>query len=123
MRCHSLEAGEGSDVGPVLAGIGTKYSREELLRSLVDPSAKITPGYGVVVLTLSDGKTISGILKQEDDAELTIQVGEDAPQTIKKSDITERIDAASSMPAMGTILEREELRDLVAFLASVGEPT
>ena len=123
VRCHSLEPGEGSDVGPLLAGVGAKYDREELLRSLVAPSARITPGYGVVVLTLDDGKTVSGILKEENDQKVVIQVGEEAPVTIQKSKITERIDAASSMPAMGTIMEREELRDLVAFLVSLGEPT
>lgn len=122
VRCHSLEPGEGSDVGPLLAGIGAKYDREELLRSLVAPSARIAPGYGVVVLTLSDGKTVSGILKEENDKQVVLQVGEEAPQTIEKSKITERIDAASSMPAMGTIMEREELRDLVAFLVSLSDP-
>lgn len=122
VRCHSLEPGAGSDVGPLLTGIGSKYEPEELLRSLVDPSARIAPGYGVVVLTLSDGKTVSGILKQENDQQVVVQVGEAEPQTIEKSKITERIDAASSMPAMGTILEREELRDLVAFLTTLSDP-
>lgn len=123
VRCHSLEAGEGSDVGPLLAGIGAKYDREELLRSLVAPSDRIAPGYGVVVLTLSDGKTISGVLKEENENQVVVQVGDEQARTIQKSAITERINAASSMPAMGTILEREELRDLVAFLASLGEAT
>lgn len=121
VRCHSLEAGKGSDVGPLLANIGSKYDREELLRSLVDPSASIAPGYGVVVLTLSDGKTVSGILKEENEQEVVVQVGEEAPQRIQKSTITERINATSSMPPMGTILEREELRDLIAFLATLGQ--
>ena len=95
VRCHSLEPGEGSDVGPLLAGVGAKYDREELLRSLVAPSARITPGYGVVVLTLDDGKTVSGILKEENDQKVVIQVGEEAPVTIQKSKITERIDPES----------------------------
>lgn len=123
VRCHALEEGEGSDVGPVLAGIAAKYDREELLRSLVAPSDRIAPGYGVVVLTLSDGKTVSGILKEENETEVVLQVGNENPRNIKKSDITERINAASSMPAMGSILKREELRDLVAFLTTLGPPT
>lgn len=121
VRCHSLEAGAGSDVGPLLTNIGAQYDREELLRSLVAPSARIAPGYGTVVLTLSNGKTISGILKEETENKLVVQIGDDAPQTVAKSDVTERIDAASSMPPMGTILEREELRDLIAFLVTLGQ--
>jgi quinoprotein glucose dehydrogenase len=119
VRCHSLEVGGGSDVGPVLAGVGAKYDQEELLRSIVAPSARIAPGYGVVVLTLSDGNTVSGTLKEENETDLVIQAGDATPQQIAKSSITERIDAASSMPAMGSILEREELRDLIAFLVTL----
>lgn len=121
VRCHTLEPGKGSDVGPSLADVGAKYSREELLKSLVAPSESITPGYGVVVLTLRDGRTISGIVKEENDKQLVLQIGQAAPQTIAKSDIEERIDANSSMPPMGDILSKEELRDIVAFLAGLGQ--
>lgn len=121
VRCHTLEPGKGSDVGPSLANVGAKYDREEILRSLVAPNDRITPGYGVVVLTLDDGRTLSGIVKEETDSQLVLQVGQEAPQTIAKSSITERIDANSSMPAMGDILTKEELRDLVEFLAGLGQ--
>ncbi len=45
MRCHGLRQ-YGGDVGPDLTLIGKELNREELLLSLVAPSARIAPGYG-----------------------------------------------------------------------------
>src|SRR5262249_57424618 len=50
LRCHKLH-GEGGEVGPDLAGIGSRQTREYLLESLVEPSRQIAKGYGTAVLT------------------------------------------------------------------------
>jgi putative heme-binding domain-containing protein len=46
-RCHSIR-GEGGVVGPELTQVGEKLSREELLRAMIEPSARLSPGYGSV---------------------------------------------------------------------------
>ncbi len=43
-RCHATSGEDG--VGPSLVGIGSQLSREQLLESLVDPAARIAPGFG-----------------------------------------------------------------------------
>jgi quinoprotein glucose dehydrogenase len=44
-RCHEI-GGRGETVGPNLTRIGASLSRRQLLESLVDPSARIAPGFG-----------------------------------------------------------------------------
>jgi quinoprotein glucose dehydrogenase len=44
-RCHTIE-GEGPNVGPPLGQIGALLTREQLLEALVEPSARIAPGFG-----------------------------------------------------------------------------
>ena len=43
-RCHRLNGEDG--VGPSLLGIGSRLDRMQLLESLVDPAARIAPGFG-----------------------------------------------------------------------------
>lgn len=117
-RCHAIHDA-GGDVGPALTTIGAQRSRQHLLESLVAPSAQISPGYGTVALTLENGETVRGTLAEETDAALVIRTENAGRQTVQKTTITNRQDGPSGMPPMGLILNRRELRDMVAFLASL----
>jgi len=61
VRCHAFE-GQGGQVGPALDGIADRLTREQLLESLIEPTARLAPGYGNVTLTLKDGQVVTGLL-------------------------------------------------------------
>ncbi len=119
IRCHLVE-GEGSEVGPDLTGAADRLSRERLLETMVDPFARIAPGYGSVTLTMSDGETISGVLAAESDTHIAVTRG-DRNWEVDKSDVVEKVYSPSAMPMMRNILSRSELRDLVAYLTTLRE--
>lgn len=116
-RCHVIQ-GEGSDVGPALAGVASRMDRRGLLQSIVAPSAVLAPGYGVESLTLNDESKITGFKIEENATELILKV-DGKLQTIAKDGIKNRITAPSSMPVMTAILSKSEIRDLVAFLVTL----
>ncbi|HMB93080.1 MAG TPA: HEAT repeat domain-containing protein, partial [Rhodothermales bacterium] len=116
VRCHAV-GDYGGGVGPNLLGIGSVLSREQLLESLVDPSARIAPGYGIETVTLENGQTLSGTVRQETASQLIMLVDEEE-RRIDKAEIAQRQHAPSSMPPMGSVLTRRQLRDLVAFLVA-----
>jgi quinoprotein glucose dehydrogenase len=116
-RCHTL-GGRGSDVGPNLTRIGATLTREQLVESLLEPQARIAPGYGLVGVTLKRGERVEGRLISETDTELVVGVGSPVVErTIPKSEIAARTDPASAMPPMGPLLRPGEMRDLVEFLS------
>lgn len=117
IRCHVVD-GEGSEVGPDLSTIGDRQSRKDLLMSLVHPNDSISAGYGSVTLTLQNGENLSGELTDETEEQITVKSG-GVKQTIDKSEIEKRQNSASGMPAMGEILSRSELRDVVEYLYSL----
>jgi quinoprotein glucose dehydrogenase len=119
-RCHSIDK-DGSGVGPNLAEIGSRLTREQILEAIVDPSARIAPGYGNVGLTLKDGQQYYGVLAKETDEEITLTTNDAEPLFIAKSRIVKRENLPSSMPAFGETLSRREIRHLVEFL--VGSKT
>lgn len=120
MRCHSYDD-FGGNAGPRINGIGARLSREQILEALIQPSARLAPGYGVVTVDLDNGKTVSGVLQGETERDLILKVGGQADTVIRKNAITKRINAASSMPDMRYFLTKKEIRDLVSFLATLKE--
>ncbi|MEX0906133.1 MAG: HEAT repeat domain-containing protein [Balneolaceae bacterium] len=117
IRCHTV-AGNGSNVGPDLTSIGDILSRESLLESMVDPSGRIAPGYGTVTLALQNGETVRGLLRAETENQITVTSGEQET-VVDKTEIAERTHTPSGMPAMGEVLSRSEIRDLVEYLISL----
>jgi len=119
LRCHKVK-GEGGDVGPDLAGIGSKQKRDYLLESIVDPNKQIAQGYESVVLSLTNGTVVSGVLKGEDAKEVKVMTADGAVVTIPKGKIEERTRGKSAMPDdVVKHLTKRELRDVVEFLASL----
>ncbi len=118
VRCHVVN-GQGGEVGPDLSNIGNTLSREQLVQALVAPSTRLAPGYGMVMLTLSDGTSVAGILTAEDKEELTLKTAEAEPLHIPVGRITKRDNVPSSMPDMSKIMSRHEIRDVVEFLSTL----
>ncbi|WP_276165887.1 HEAT repeat domain-containing protein [Zobellia alginiliquefaciens] len=119
-RCHAIGSA-GGDVGPSLENIGNILSREQILEALIEPGARLAPGYGSVTLTLKDGSKVSGILEAETDEELTLKTGEAEPLDIHISRIEKRENMPSAMPPMGRLISKRELRNLIEYLANLKE--
>jgi quinoprotein glucose dehydrogenase len=119
LKCHKIK-GEGGEVGPDLAGIGSKQKRDYLLESIVLPNKQIAKGFETVVLTTSRGITHVGVLKAEDDKEIRLMTADAKLVVVAKKDIDERQTGKSAMPEdIITKLSKRELRDLLEFLASL----
>ncbi|MBD0259731.1 MAG: HEAT repeat domain-containing protein, partial [Cytophagales bacterium] len=99
IRCHSYDD-LGGNAGPRLNGIAKRLTRPQLLEALINPSARLAPGFGAVTVTLKNGKTVSGILQEENDAQLVVQGGEQGGTVVPKNQISNRTNAPSSMPEM-----------------------
>jgi putative membrane-bound dehydrogenase-like protein len=117
-RCHTGH----SRLGPDLAGIGRRFSRDDLFTAIVDPSRDVSPAYRVTQIETTSGKLISGQVLYESpesmlfqtDPETTVRIRQDEIATIRKSPL-------SPMP-VGLLREAtdEELADLYAWLQSMG---
>jgi quinoprotein glucose dehydrogenase len=83
------------------------------------PKAKVAQGWENVTITLKDGRSFAGSVKKETDTQIFLNSPEDGDVTINKSEIKSRNRALSGMPEeFRQILTKEELRNLVEFLAS-----
>jgi putative membrane-bound dehydrogenase-like protein len=119
IACHTIEAKEGSQVGPNLKTIGSTKYRPYLLESLLNPLATVAPGYGLVSITLKNGKNISAVLDHEDTKQIRLKLPDGKLQTVPLDQIASRTPPISVMPPMLGILTKSEIRDVVAYLASL----
>jgi putative membrane-bound dehydrogenase-like protein len=121
-NCHRL-FGTGGEIGPDLTG-SNRANLDYILENMLDPSAVVGRDYQVTVLALNDGRVVQGMLKKETDSALTLQTLNDLV-VIPKTEIDERsLSGISMMPERQLdSLSRDEIRDLVAYLASPAQVT
>ena len=126
ISCHNVQ-GQGAHVGADLSKVAEEYPGAELLRQVIDPSAKIKDEFRVVAVFLKNDERYKGmIVKREGD---TIELAENLQEptktvSIKKSDISRMMPSDVSPMPTGLLvtLTREEILDLLAYLVSRGDP-
>lgn len=119
VRCHKVN-GEGGEVGPDLSSIAAKKDREYLLESIVAPDAKIAEKFETIMLLTEDDQFITGILKSETASTLELINAEGEITFVESDVVVSRKQGKSAMPAdLIKSLSKRELRDLVAYLASL----
>jgi putative membrane-bound dehydrogenase-like protein len=121
--CHRVH-GKGQWVGPDLSTIGTKYGKDELLRSILNPSAAIGYNFRSLVLALADGRSITGLLVEDTSERLVVKTADGQRITLRPADIEDRKTSdVSLMPeGLAGTLGDQELVDLLAFLSGLREP-
>jgi putative membrane-bound dehydrogenase-like protein len=117
VRCHAID-GNGGKVGPDLTNVGNILTREQILEAMVDPSARLSPGFGTVKVTLTDGSEATGTLMEENAKEIILKTSDAEPLEIELSRVAKRNNYPSGMPPMGKAMSKKEIRDLVEFLAN-----
>lgn len=115
-QCHKLN-GTGGTLGMDLTG-ANRGDRYYLLTHIVDPSAFIRKEYMTIEVRTRDGRSVSGLVAEEDAASVTL-IGAGYQKTrVARADIAAMGESAVSVMPEG-ILEKltpAQLRDLFAFL-------
>jgi putative heme-binding domain-containing protein len=122
--CHRIGQ-EGGDIGPNLAGIGEIRTRRDLLEAVAFPSASFARNFEPYVVLTTSGTAHAGIVSRTTSDAVYLITGERATIRIPREEIEDdglTPSNVSIMPqGLDQILNPEELKDLLAFLASLRE--
>jgi putative heme-binding domain-containing protein len=121
--CHRVQ-GRGEWVGPDLSTIGTKYGKDELLRSILNPSEAIGYNYRTAVVALKDGQVYTGLPVEDGPDRLVLKTAEGKRVVIRPADVEERSNSDLSLMPEGLAVSMTdgELVDLLAFLSTLRQP-
>src|SRR5687767_9326963 len=113
--CH-MAMGEGSGIGPDLSDIALTLTVDEIRDALLNPDARIAPGYGVMSVRLRNGRTLRGFARSRSSFDLAIQDVAGTFHTLLLDDVASITEEKTShMTAVKA--SADELRDVVAYLS------
>ncbi len=116
-QCHRI-GDTGPQVGPDLSGNGAKRTGQEILHSILDPSAKIEETYRGYVALLNDGQVISGLKQSETDRFVHLVDAQGKVHSLRQDDIEalKPMDKSLMPDRLLENLTAQQAADLLAFL-------
>jgi putative heme-binding domain-containing protein len=121
--CHRVQ-GQGQWIGPDLSTVGVKYGRDELIRSILSPSAAIGYSFRSLVVALTDGRVLTGLPIQETDDRLILKtaLGERIPVARGLIEDRRTSDVSLMPEGLAQTMTDQELVDLLAYLTTLKQP-
>jgi len=119
-QCHRL-FDSGGDLGPELTG-SDRANPDYILENVLDPSAAVAREYTLTNVAMTDGRLVSGIIREQNDRSLTVQTANERI-VLPREDVEEIKPTPISMMPEGQLerLTPQEIRDLFAYLAASGQ--
>ncbi|HYT92715.1 MAG TPA: PVC-type heme-binding CxxCH protein, partial [Gemmataceae bacterium] len=114
-QCHTL-FGVGGKVGPDITG-SNRADLDYLLSNILDPSAVMAKEYMTTIVTMTDGRVLSGIVKQQNPRTVTIVTANET-LTLPRDEIESQRPSDKSMMPDDLLkpLSDSEVRALVSYL-------
>jgi putative membrane-bound dehydrogenase-like protein len=118
--CHTLY-GEGGKIGPDLTGAG-RDNLDYLLENIIDPSAVVSADFRMSIVTLKDGRVVSGMIRNPTPKTFGVQTMTDLT-TIDRGDVGTLQEMPLSLMPEGLLsaFSETQVRDLIAYLMHRGQ--
>ncbi len=119
--CHTVSDKEAPK-GPMLGGIGQRYSRAELTESILKPNAKIAQGFESQFFKLKSGEEIEGFVVREGGDSVSVRTLAGVTTEIEKGSLDRRERRETSIMPEGLMNAgtADDLAALLAYLESTG---
>jgi putative heme-binding domain-containing protein len=123
--CHRFD-NEGGSQGPDLTILSGRYSVRDLLEKVLDPSKAVSDQYAAVVISMTDGKSVTGRIVNHNGDNITVMTNMLDPNGLvnvnaKKVDTIEKSKVSMMPEALLDSFKEDEILDLVAYLLSRGD--
>ena len=117
-RCHHIE--KEKSFGPDLKDMVSVYTRSGLLHQTTHPSEQIRPGFDGYLVTTSAGELHAGLLVEQNEAEVIVQLADKTTVRIPAEDVLQMAKQKKSLMPEATLRDvtAQEAADLLSYLLS-----
>ncbi len=118
--CHRFGQ-NGKQIGPDLTAVAKRFTRKEVLESVLFPSHIISDQYAARRVLTASGTVHNGLVTRKSDGSLIVKDSDLREHVVAEEDIEEILPSKVSMMPSGLFdsLSAEEIRDLFAFMGFV----
>lgn len=120
--CHAVDQ-KAVQKGPYLGSAGSKFTKDYLIESILEPNAVVAQGFQTELISMKDGMVHMGFVTREEDGALDVRNIGGVVTTLKVDEVAKRDHQKQSMMPSGlaSSLTLEQFNDLVAYLVSLKE--
>lgn len=116
-QCHQFGS-DGEAIGPSLAGIDKRFSKREILESILYPSHVVSDQYASKRVLTLDGRVLVGMVSQRSDQSINVRDSNNQVVMIREAEVDQILPNGSSIMPSGLLddLTLRDISDLMAYL-------
>lgn len=122
IACHAVDQ-KAVQKGPYLGSSGSKFTKDYLIESILEPNAVVAQGFQTELITMNDGGVHMGFVTREEDGIVDVRNIAGIVTQLKAAEVKQRAHQPQSMMPAGLAqtLTLKEFNDLIAYLTSLKE--
>ena len=119
VQCHGGKA----SLGPDLAGVTRRFSRDDILTAIVDPNRDVSPRYQATLIQTKQGKIHTGLIIYQSVDGLLLRTGTNQTLRFEAGEIEERKTLRQSLMPAGLLKEATaaDVANLYAYLRGLAQ--
>jgi putative heme-binding domain-containing protein len=116
-QCHQF-GNHGESVGPKLSGIGRRYTKREIVESILYPAHIVSDQFASKKVLTLDGRVLVGMVSDRTDRTIEVRDSNNQVTAIAESAVDQILPSNSSIMPSGLLddLTMQEISDLMAYM-------
>jgi putative heme-binding domain-containing protein len=118
--CHKF--GEyGESIGPALSGISRRFSKREILESILYPAHVVSDQFASKKVLTVDGQAMIGMVSQRDDRSIEVRDANNQITLVDESEVDQILPSNTSIMPSGLLdnLTLQEIGDMMSFMGII----
>ncbi|TWT52797.1 Cytochrome c [Rubripirellula amarantea] len=119
-NCHRFQD-DGQSIGPSLTSLAKRFSKREILESILYPAHVVSDQYASKKVLTLDGRVLMGMVSQRDAESIEIRDANNSVTIVNESEVDQILPSTSSIMPSGLLddLSLEEISDLMSYMGVI----